>query len=701
MTPAVAWCERAGANGHPRSEYRQRSRFATPPEVQEGRGYTAAVRTVIPRRVRWYVDRARVMPPGEWIHRARQMGLIAAERARPGEPRIVAGPAVAGWPRPAGAPELVTDAQADAVRALPGAVEDARRRADAVAEGRLRYFGYPEAVVGPDPDWNRDPVAGRDWPMVHWSQVNHRELGLDPKWVWEMGRHQGVVQLARAWRLSGDDRYAGAAVRWIDGFIAQCPPGRGIHWRSGLELGIRLVSWAWIVELLRGSPALTPEFSGRLLSSVAAHLDHLGRYPSRYSSANNHQVGEEAGRAVGGMCFPEVPGADGHAREGLAALGEALSAQVLPDGVNAEQAVGYHGFVLELGLPVAACLRALGRPVPPAVAEPLAGIAGFMGTLASDALTLPRIGDEDEGLGVDLGPAMGEEDRLRFRLRAAVALLDAELPRQEPGLDEPTLWLCGADRARRAAAAEARVPGSAAFPHGGYAVLRSRAGGREVRAVLDAGPMGLAPMSAHGHADLLSVCVAVDGREVLIDPGTFTYFGEERWRDYGRSTTAHSTVTVDGREQAEPAGRFMWRSQPAASLDEFTGEDGVVRARGRHDAYAPVRHERAVTLEGRVLTVIDELTGPEGEHDVELRWHLAPGTAEGSARDGWTWDDGAGPVRLAVEGLDDQRVVSGCESAPLGFASEGLERRTPSPTLVARGRVRLPARLTSRLEAPA
>jgi hypothetical protein len=640
------------------------------------------------------------MPPGEWVHRARQMSLVVSERTRPRPVPVVEGPPGPGWARPQGAPALVTDAQADAVRALPGAVEDARRRADGIVAGRVRYFGYPEAVVAPDPDWHHDPVAGRDWPLVHWSQVNHRELGLDPKWIWEMGRHQGVVALARAWRLSGDDRYAECAVRHLEGFIAQNPPGRGIHWRSGLELGIRLISWAFAVELLRGSAALGAGTAGRLLTSAGAHLEHLGRYPSRYSSANNHQIGEEAGRAVGGLCFPEVPGAAGHAEEGIAALGAALTAQVLPDGVDAEQAVGYHGFVLELGLPVVACLRALGRPVPEEIAGPLAGIAGFMGVLASDGLTLPRIGDEDEGLGVDLGPAMDEADRLRFRLRAARALLEVDLPRQEPGIDEPTIWLCGLAPAERAAAAPARLPGSAAFPHGGYAVLRSRDGeGREVRAVMDAGPMGLAPMSAHGHADLLSVCMAVDGREVLIDPGTFTYFGEQRWRDYGRSTVAHSTITIDGRDQAEPAGRFMWRTQPGASLDEFTLDEGRVAAGGHHDAYAPVRHERRATLAGRTLTVTDDLTGPPGAHDVELRWHLAPGALEGSP-EGWTWNGAGVSVAVAVEGLDDQRVVSGCASAPLGFSSDGLERREESPTLVARGHVSLPFRAVSRIEAP-
>lgn len=640
------------------------------------------------------------MPPGEWVHRARQMSLVVAERARPHETPEIPG-AAPGWPRPAGAAVLITDAQAEAVRAIPGAVDAARARGDAIAEGRVRYFGYPEASVGADPDWHHDPIAGRDWPLVHWSQVNHRELGLDPKWIWEIGRHQDVTALARAWRLTGDDRYAAAAVRHIDGFIAQNPPGQGIHWRSGLELGIRLISWAFIVELLRGSASLTPEFSGRLLTSAGAHLAHLGRYPSRYSSANNHQIGEEAGRAVGGLCFPEIPGAEAHAEEGVAALGEALVAQVLADGVDAEQAVGYHGFVLELGLAVVACLRGLDRPVPTEISAPLTGIAGFMGVLASDGLTLPRIGDEDEGLGVDLGPAMDEPDRLRFRLRAARALLDVELPRQEPGLDEPTIWLCGVGRARHAASALARTPGSAAFPHGGYAVLRAREGSGEIRAVMDAGPMGLAPMSAHGHADLLSVCMSVDGREVLIDPGTFTYFGEQRWRDYGRSTVAHSTITIDGSDQAEPAGRFMWRTQPGASLDEFTLDEGRVLAGGHHEAYAPVRHDRRSELVGRTLTVTDELTGPEGEHDVELRWHLAPGAVEGSADGGWSWDDGgAAGVRIEIEGLTDQRIVTGCLSAPLGFSSVGLERREPSPTLVARGRVALPARLVTRIEAP-
>ncbi len=650
-------------------------------------------------RLRWYADRARVMPAGEWVHRARQSASIVAERARGAADPPAFAPAPAGWPRHAGAPALITDAEVAAVRALPGAVAAAHERGERLLAGRVRFFGYPEAQIGADPDWSFDPVAGRRWPDEHWSRVNHRELGLDPKWTWELARHQGTVALARAWRLTGDDRYAEAAVRHIAGWVEQCPPGRGIHWRSGLELGVRLISWAHAIEFLRGSPTLTEDVRGAVLGAVAAHLAHLERYPSRYSSANNHLIGEAAGLAVGGLCFPEVSGAAARAERGLRELQEALGAQVLPDGVDAEQAVGYHGFVLELGLAVVACLRRLGRPVPAGIVRPLAGVAAFMATLASDGLTLPRIGDEDEGLGVDLGPELDEADRLRFRLRAAAALLDADLPRVEPGTDEPTIWLAGRKAAAGVADRPARLPGGAVYPHGGYVVLRSRPDAvGEVRAVMDTGPMGLAPMAAHGHADLLAVCMSVAGREVLVDPGTFTYFGDVAWRDYGRSTAAHSTVRVDGREQAEPAGRFMWRRTVDAHLDHVDLASGDGAAEGHHDAYAPVSHRRRMALDGDVLTVTDMLAGDDAAHDLELRWHLAPGRVEREGA-GWRWTGDGVSVLITVEGADDPEVVSGRVDPITGFVSWGLERREPAPTLIARHAGPLPARLVTTIRA--
>ena len=80
--------------------------------------------------------------------------------------------------------------------------------------------------------------------------------------------------------------------------------------------------------------------------------------------------------------------------------------------------------------------------------------------------------------------------------------------------------------------------------------------------IVDVGPLGCPVSSGHGHADLLSVQCVVFGDPCLVDAGTGCYTPEPGWRNYFRSTAAHSTVRVDQRDHAEPAGPFRWHSRP-------------------------------------------------------------------------------------------------------------------------------------------
>ena len=634
------------------------------------------------------------MTPREVAHRADAALRMARDR-RSGAPSAPAHAVGEGWPRPFGAPALVTPADVERVRAIPGAVEAARAMGDRIADGRFAFFGYPEVRL-PDPsDWHLDPVAGTRWPERHWSRVDHRAAHADPKWLWELGRHQHVVHLARAYRLTGEPRYALAAARLLDSFLEQNPPGIGIHWRVGLELGMRLTSWAWAVEMLRDSPAATPDLGGRLLASVGAHLAQLERFPSLHSSANNHRIGELAGLVVGGLAFPEVPGAAGRADRGLEGLSHELARQVHPDGVDAEQATAYQGFVLDLVLPAMACLRRLGRPVPEPVTTAVAGLAAVLGQWATDAGTLPHVGDDDDAAGIDLSSDPDRPDRLRSRLRSAALLTGRRPSRAEPGMDEGSAWLCGplADAPPPAP----RRPGSAVMPHGGYAVLRHRdERDREVRAILKAGPFGLGPLNAHGHADLLSLHLAVWGEEAVVDAGTFTYYGDPRMRAYAQSTAAHSTVRVDGREQAEPIGSFIWRRPPRGFLGRVELDGEVLEVSGHHDAYAPVRHERRVRMQGAEVEVTDRLSGDERDHEIELRWQLAPGRIDAEG-DGWRWSGARAGLLVTIDGLGPAAVIEGWDDPPAGFVSTRLEHWEPAPMLVAARSVRLPHEVVTRL----
>src|SRR5262249_33801097 len=130
-------------------------------------------------------------------------------------------------------------------------------------------------------------------------------------------------------------------------------------------------------------------------------------------------------------------------------------------------------------------------------------------------------------------------------------------------LDDRTRWLFGqsADESFAALGSAGRdgaLP-RRAFVDGGYYILGcDLQTPRELRPVVDAGPLGLGPVAAHGHADALSITLSVGGVQILVDPGTFIEHGDSPWRDYFRGTAAHNTIRVDGRDQSEPGGDSLW-----------------------------------------------------------------------------------------------------------------------------------------------
>ena len=97
---------------------------------------------------------------------------------------------------------------------------------------------------------------------------------------------------------------------------------------------------------------------------------------------------------------------------------------------------------------------------------------------------------------------------------------------------------------------------------------------QEVRLIVDAGPLGYTNIAAHGHADALSFTLSIAGLEFLVDPGTYAYHTQKKWRDYFRGTSAHNTVRVDKQDQSVGGGNFMWLEKAVAECEEWApGED--------------------------------------------------------------------------------------------------------------------------------
>jgi uncharacterized heparinase superfamily protein len=125
----------------------------------------------------------------------------------------------------------------------------------------------------------------------------------------------------------------------------------------------------------------------------------------------------------------------------------------------------------------------------------------------------------------------------------------------------------------------------------------------------------------------LSFELWVEGEPLIVDSGTYAYTFDVKAREEFRSTRAHNTVMVDGKELAEFTG--LWsikedRTNPKV-LQWQVGDD-VDLLIAEHHAYRPIVHRREFQLDKREarLTIRDEIMG-EGEHTVESFLHVAPG----------------------------------------------------------------------------
>ncbi|MEU1014240.1 alginate lyase family protein [Streptomyces sp. NPDC005898] len=575
----------------------------------------------------------------------------------------------------------------------PDAAKRLIAEADRLMTGHVAYFGVDRDDLI-DPDWSYDPKTGRRAPGGHAFDVPYRDEDAvgDIKQIWELSRHQYLTVLACAYALTGDERYAERVAEHLRSWWAANAPLRGVHWISGIELGIRLLSWVWVRRLLDGWPGAATLFEDNpvAVDQIWHHQRWLAAFPSRGSSANNHVIAEAAGQAAAACAFDWFDASARWRADALRSLDRQLRANTFPSGLNRELASEYHGLVLELGLAAVAEADAADVPVPATVRLVLLRMTDALAAVVDGRLRPPRQGDADDGHGLVLDGA--GTDRWASLLATGDAVFGrlAWWPRVT-GTDVRTPLLAALIRpyAEAGAAPALTRPASRPghFADAGMTILRGPAG---IWCRCDGGPHGFLSIAAHAHADALSVEVRHDGVDVLADPGTYCYHGQPAWRRYFRSTLGHNTLQLDGADQSESGGPFLWtRHTRTRVLAADTSGRDVARWCAEHDGYRPSVHRRRVelTAASRELRITDEVRGPR--RDARLAFHLGPAItadlAGNRARLTWTRD---GEERSAVLDLPerlDWRAHRGESDPPLGWYSAGFGRRQPATTLIGTG----------------
>ena len=508
-------------------------------------------------------------------------------------------------------------------------------RADGLTAGRIVLFGearqFPHSI-----DWHADPVSGAPWPRGFFADVPIGNRALSPgdaKDVWELNRHQFLLDTGKAWRLTGREEYATCAMRLVDSWIDANPYATGVNWAGPLEVAYRALSWLWLYHLLSDAPPPSDGFQARWLASLNDHGRFLHRHLELFESPYNHLIGEAAVLYLLGLQFPRLVEASQWHRRGRRVLETRLAAQFYPDGGSVEQATVYHHATVAYLLLAAVAARQHGEPFDSRALGTLERALEFSAGLVQPDGRHPAIGDNDDARPL----AFDCQDTWDYRhLLAAGAVLfqRPDFKFVAASFGEDALWLLGPEAGRQFDSMASAPPATGeVFDQSGYAVLRSSWQPDADYVCFDCGEQGGGlraddvPSATHGHADALSVVASLAGMPVLVDAGFYTYDGERDWERHFRATAAHNTVCVDGRDQATHVHKMAWTHAPNVTLHDWSMGPGGRWACASHDGYARnagVVHRRTVWLQPQgCVVLLDELIG-DGHARAELVFQIAP-----------------------------------------------------------------------------
>jgi hypothetical protein len=583
----------------------------------------------------------------------------------------------------------------DAMRALfqgPYAAELADTTAKAT-EARRHHFAFfgQEFDYGPEIPWHHDPVTKREWPHVFHADVpvHGGDVGYgDVKHVWELSRHQFLIDLAKSWFLTGNADDLAAMRRLVRSWIADNPYGTGVNWSCALEPAFRAFSWLWAYHLT--VDALDDEFHCEWLASMLDHARFIERHFEHYASPYNHLIGEAAALYMLGASLREFGEAPRWQAAARMVMTSRLREQFYADGGTVEQSTFYHhatvGFYLLAGM----TSRATGDELSPAIWSAIERGLDFSLALTQPDGFTPSIGGADDGKPIRMQHLPFWDFRPYLSI-GAVVFGRPDLKTVAGTFHEDALWLLGPPGLRTFDALPSQPPAvvSRAIPESGYWILRSDWSATADYVCVDCGEQAAGmrtdavPNSMHGHADCLSIVAWLGGRRVLVDSGLYSYNAGGGWEAHFRETAAHNTAKVDGRDQAKHIGKMAWSNSYRAAPEQWHSDGAESWFVGSHDGYARgdagVRPRRTVWLKpGEWLVVHDELSGA-GTHDYEVNYQFAPGTLldlDGMAR----FDDAVDVVWASAQAWT-ARFAAGGPGPADGWIAPSLGVRVPAPRL--------------------
>lgn len=470
----------------------------------------------------------------------------------------------------------------------PQEVAQVLATADAAVRHEFDLLGSGPKQLGPRLPWLDDFKSGRHYPRQYCRDIEYMELDrpTDVKVPWELSRCQHFTALGQAFWLTGDERYAREYRAEIEDWLAANPFAYSVNWACAMDVALRAINWIWGFQFMAESDACRDtRFRRDLLRSLFLHGAFVARHLERGAVNGNHYLSDGAGLVFLGTLFRHTSQGQQWLATGRSIVLDEMPLQVSADGVDFEQSTSYQRLVLELFLTSYLLLERAGETVPSSHLDRLSRMLDFVAAYTKPNGLAPLIGDADDGRVQKLGQQRLNDHRYLLST-GAVRFGRADLKRAAGMFWSESFWLLGP----AGAAAFDRLPfdaavaESTAFEEGGFYVLRNPSS----HVIIDCGEVGMRGLGGHGHNDITSFELFLNGINVVSDCGAYLYTASREWRNRFRSTSFHNVAQVGGEELNRFIGPdALWQlhydAHPMAQRWLTSGRGGYFRC--GHDGY--------------------------------------------------------------------------------------------------------------------
>jgi hypothetical protein len=509
----------------------------------------------------------------------------------------------------------------DAYKDLPNLKELkslTKEQVEHLLQGKLSYFSSQDILIGWPPRWLENPVTNQVYDQTkHWSEIKDLDpLKGDIKYTWEASRFGFTYLLCRAFVQTNNDRYVKEFWIALENWLSQNPINGGPNWRCGQEVALRMMGVLFGLLTFGGHEATKRsdlELVGMFLRESGNRIFLTLDYA--LSQRNNHALSEIVGLWTLSTLFPKWKESSIWKKVAEVRLAEVLNDQFYSDGGYVQHSFNYQRLAIHNLMWLVRIANVASVPPPIGVVSALQSSVKFLYSIQDEKTGwLPNYGANDGALIIPLSTL--EFRDFRPTLQAAWYLTNQEPLYQETTINEESVWF--APTMFKNPKIDPTTRNSLMARESGYFTARGNSSFAFWRAV---------SYSRHrpSQADNLHIDVWIDGINLALDPGTYTYNQPPPWDNGLGKTHVHNTANINNNDQMVRVGRFLWAAWSKIKILDYQSdvdsELWLFESTPMPEADGFSQHRRAI-LRSRDRYIVADLIQVTHRKKLGIHWNI-------------------------------------------------------------------------------